>query len=102
MKRMDRFVKFITDKELANSEMGTLIKVNSSMVFYTVKELSVGLMAPSTRGSSEVMRSLELVDINGLIPLLLKETSKMVLDTVKVNTSTPKRVLNIKENGLTE
>ena len=66
------------DKELVSSEMVTHTKVNSSMVSYTAKVNSTGLMELSTRESSTAMRSQASVVTNGLMVPPMKVRSRMV------------------------
>ena len=97
-----RSVKFITAKEHVSSEMDTPTRVSWSMVFSMAKVSLNGPMVPYTRGNSKAMRLLVLVDINGQMVQPTKDKWEMVSDMELENTSTHKKVLNIKVNGLME
>ncbi len=72
------------------------------MVFFMARGSSLGLMAPSIRASSEIMKSQALVAMIGLIAAFMKVKFLTVSDMAKELTLTQKKVLCTRVSGKTD
>ena len=84
----------------ASLEMGIRTRVSSSTATCTARGSSTGLTKPCTRASSTATRSLVSAATGGQMAQPMTARSRMGSDMAKASTSTNKKVLNTKENGL--